>query len=115
MESSSSSLGAEQDTVLEGLVNITSHRGRVLSGDEWTDRLSWRRYFRRAWQILSKGRTFVTWDTQPVPDQLDESGAVVFVWPVSFGCFSPYTQPTDEYQLFADRGLFAVAVYMPKA
>ena len=82
---------------VEGFDQIVDHNSRILSGERWIDRLSWRRYFRQAWQVKMRANNFVRWQTAPLPALPDAADAVVCVWAMGLGSFSRSTQPTGEF------------------
>lgn len=83
--------------LIEGFDKILESNAEVLDGEEWVARVSWRRYFRRAWLIRMKKGMFITWQTAPVPGQVKDTDRAIFVWAMGTGNYSRYPQPTGEF------------------
>ena len=83
--------------LVEGFAEVIGGHATVVAGREWLDRVAWRRYFKRGWQIRMDGGMFIEWRTDALPRDTEEDDRIVFVWDMGLGCVADSPQPTGEY------------------
>ena len=59
-----------KEILVEGFQRAGENSALLLSGDEWIDKMAWRRYFKQAWQVKMSGGMSVAWHTEAVPSDV---------------------------------------------
>lgn len=84
---------------VEGFAKVFDSKANLLEGRGWIDKLAWRRYFKKAWQIKMAGGMFVEWQSGEITAEARQGDNIVFVWDMGLGSFADSAQPTGEYQI----------------
>ena len=86
--------------LIEGLDKVLGGNAQLLQADQWTQRVAWRRYFRKAWLIKMNQQMSVTWQTHSLSADLADGDKVIFVWAMGLGSYSPDPEPTGQFTIY---------------
>lgn len=91
--------GLKNIKCVEGFSKVLDSKANALEGRKWIDKVVWRRYFKKAWQVKMTGGMYIKWETGEIPSEARPGDNIVFVWDMGLGSFAESPQPTGEYKI----------------